>query len=240
MWYKEWFDSEYYHILYRHRDEKEAEHFIDLIAEHCGLKPGMKVLDLPCGKGRHSVYLEKKGFMVTGADLSPNSIEYAKSQSTPRLHFLVHNMLHPFPENGFDAVMNLFTSFGYFDDENDDLKALKNMKDALKPGGVLIIDFLNPEEVKRNLIEEQLTEIDGIRFNIKKRISQGFVEKNVSFSADGQDFTFCEKVRLFNLAELSEMLIATGLQIIGIFGDYSLGNYSKTESDRLILIARKN
>lgn len=239
MWYKDWFNSDYYHILYRHRDEKEAESFMIRLAGQIGLRPDMRVLDLPCGRGRHSVFLSKMGLNVTGADLSVNSIEFAKQFEDEKLHFLVHDMLQPFPEKNFDAVLNLFTSLGYFDDPADDYRCIRNMADALKENGHLVIDFLNPTQVLRHMQETQDYEIEGISFVVNKKIENGFVVKNVRFLHDDEQHCYTEKVRLFELNELSDMVNATGLQIIGTFGDYSFGPYNKDRSDRIILIARK-
>jgi SAM-dependent methyltransferase len=239
MWYKDWFNSEYYHVLYRHRDESEAEAFIDGLVEKFGLKPGMKVLDLPCGRGRHAKYLAQKGLTVFAADLADQSIAYAQEQNPEQVHFSVHDMLDPFPEKNFDAVLNLFTSFGYFDYETNDLKALQNFADALKDGGLLLIDFLNPAAVKRQIIPQETKIIDGISFHISKKIEGPFVLKTVSFQANNLSFSHCEKVRLFEVSDFERLLSATKLQIIGTFGDYSFQPYQNEASERLIIAARK-
>lgn len=239
MWYKDWFNSEYYHVLYRHRDESEAEAFIDRLVEKFGLNPGMKVLDLPCGRGRHAKYLAQKGLTVFAADLADQSIAYALEQNPEQVRFSVHDMLDPFPEKEFDAVLNLFTSFGYFDAETNDLKALQNFADALKEGGLLLIDFLNPASVKRQMVAQETKYIDDIAFHISKKIDGPFVMKNVSFQVNNQSYSHCEKVRLFEVSDFERLLFATKLQIIGTFGDYSFEPYQKEESERLIIAARK-
>jgi SAM-dependent methyltransferase len=239
MWYKDWFNCDYYHILYCHRDEKEAEDFLHRLTQKIGLQKGMRILDLPCGRGRHSIFLEKEGFDVTGADLAENSIEHARRFETEHLHFRVHNMLDPFPEKEYDAVLNLFTSLGYFDSEQEDLLALNHMADALKQGGWLVIDFLNPVRVQADLIPEESTEIDGIHFDISREIKNKRVVKSVRFNHESKDFEYSEKVRLYDKEELSSMVNATGLQIIDTFGDYNLQPWSQ-QSERCIIVARKN
>ncbi|HAA01732.1 MAG TPA: SAM-dependent methyltransferase [Flavobacteriales bacterium] len=239
MWYKEWFDCEYYHILYCHRDDKEAEAFLHRLVGHLKLQPGMRIFDLPCGRGRHSVFLEKEGYNVTGADLSSNSIAFAKQFETSELHFRVHNMLEPFPEKDFDAVMNLFTSLGYFDRPEEDQKALQHMADALKSDGFLIVDFLNPLQVEKNLIPEETRKIDGIIFELNKKIDNKNVIKTVRFRNENKDFEYSEKVHLYSRDELCSMVNATGLQIINTFGDYHLGPHTE-ESERCIVVARKS
>jgi SAM-dependent methyltransferase len=237
MWYCDWFNSPYYHLLYKHRDEKEAEHFIDNLIRHFKIKPGSRILDMPCGKGRHAVYLEKKGFDVTGADLAENSIRIAKNSENKNLRFLVHNMLDPFPGREYDAVMNLFTSFGYFETEEEDLRALSNMKDCLKKNGLLIIDFLNAAEIQKNIKPREIITIDDTEFTILKEIRNGFIYKTVEFSAEKQTMRFCEKVRLLGLKDFQTLLFATGLQIIDTFGNYSLEPFSEENSERLIIAA---
>lgn len=239
MWYKNWFDSDFYHLLYKNRNEREAEQFIDAVTDYLKLSKGARILDLPCGRGRHAVYLASKGFNVTGADLSANSIAFAKPFEHKHLHFRVHDMLQEFPEQDFDAVFNLFTSFGYFANEEDDLKVLQHMKNALRPGGILMIDFLNPAFVKQTFQETTQLEEEGIQFLIQKKIDHGIVYKEVSFTVDGELFQFRESVKLFELSDFERLLNATELQILTTFGSYALESYHKETSERMIILAKK-
>src|SRR5690606_8758177 len=113
-WFKDWFNSPYYHLLYNHRDENEAIFFLDNLIAKLQPKPDARILDLACGRGRHAVYLRTKGFDVTGVDLSPENIRLAATTAGERLHFYVHDMRYLLLSNYFDLVLNLFTSFGYF------------------------------------------------------------------------------------------------------------------------------
>ena len=115
-WYASWFDTPYYHILYKDRDNEEADNFMERLTSFLQVKQNDTILDLACGKGRHAVSLSQKGFNVTGVDLSPSSIAFAKQFESEHLKFRVHDMCTPYPER-FDAVFNLFTSFGYFENE---------------------------------------------------------------------------------------------------------------------------
>ena len=141
-WYTSWFDSPYYHILYKNRDDKEAGLFMKNLTSFLKLSSSSTILDLACGKGRHSKYLNQLGYQVTGVDLSPQSIAYAKKFENENLFFDEHDMSKPYPKQ-FDAVFNLFTSFGYFEDEEDNLKTIKSIKSELNPKGFGVIDFLN-------------------------------------------------------------------------------------------------
>ena len=126
-WFKEWFDTKYYHILYQDRNDDEAQLFMQNLLSFIKLKKNDKILDMPCGKGRHAIFLNSLGYDVLGADLSENSIKYAKKYTNKTLHFEVHDMRQPF-DTKFDAIFNLFTSFGYFDDDETNIKVLYNLK----------------------------------------------------------------------------------------------------------------
>ncbi|HEY0261529.1 MAG TPA: class I SAM-dependent methyltransferase, partial [Chitinophagales bacterium] len=150
-WFENWFDTEYYHLLYSHRNDDEAQQLISRLIDFLQLKNASKILDVACGKGRHSKYFAQCGMNVTGIDLSENSIHFAKQFANEKLHFSTWDMREVFAENEFDVVVNLFSSFGYFDDAEDDKRAINAMKKSLKKGGFLILDFMNPEYIVRNL-----------------------------------------------------------------------------------------
>ena len=173
-WFENWFDSPYYHILYKHRDDNEARYFIDNLCTFLKHSEKSSLLDLGCGKGRHSIYLSEKGFDTTGVDLSKQSIAHAMNFEKENLSFFVHDMRLPFRINYFDVVMNLFTSFGYFESENDNIKTLHSVASSLKKGGHLIIDFLNAEKSEMELVPLEFKYADNIQFKISKKIENGF------------------------------------------------------------------
>lgn len=238
-WFAGWFDSKYYHILYKDRDYREAQAFLDNLVERLGLTPGLQVLDLACGKGRHSVYLAQKGFYVTGVDLSEKSIEYARQFENDHLSFYVHDMRKPFHINYFDVVLNLFTSFGYFEREGDNLKAIQSMTKAVKPGGLLVIDFMNTSQVISKLVKEEQKNIEGITFDIKRWVENDFIVKEIDFDADGHEYVFQERVRALTLNDFEEYFDAAGLKMIHLYGDYQLNSFDRERSDRLIMVAEK-
>ena len=165
--YKSWFDTPFYHILYKNRDYKEAEMFTRKLMRFIKLPLKSKILDLACGKGRHSINLNKMGYDVTGVDNSIESIKKANEYNSQTLKFKVHDIRKPLGQK-FDLIVNLFTSFAYFDDFNDNLKTLESIKSSLNEEGLVVIDFLNIKYVKNNLITENIEEIDGIKFYIKR------------------------------------------------------------------------
>lgn len=236
-WFTEWFNTKYYHILYKDRNDNDAQLFMKNITEYLRLPKTAHILDLPCGKGRHAVYLNSLGYQVTGADLSENSIQEAKKFENEKLQFYVSDMRAPI-EQSYDAIFNLFTSFGYFDDDHEDLLILKNIKKALYKNGVFVFDFLNATFVKKHLVTEEVKIIDGIQFDINRAIKNGFIYKNISFFADEKQHEFTEKVKYLDVKKMIDYLENVGFSIEHIFGDYELTDFNESTSNRLIIVAK--
>lgn len=234
-WYANWFDSPYYHILYKDRDYAEAQLFMDNLTQYLNLPEEAHILDLACGKGRHSVYLNRLGYRVTGADLSENSIDEAKKSETPTLNFVRHDMREPCEEK-FDAVFNLFTSFGYFDQEADNERALLAIHNSLSEFGFGVIDFMNATKVIENLVPEDEKTVDGITFHIKRYLDDQNVVKEIRFTDAGRDHFYTEKVRAYQLEDFEAMMNRNEIYLLDVFGDYKLRKFHPTESDRLIMI----
>jgi len=238
-WFAEWFDSPYYHMLYKNHGEDEAKKTLDNLLCALDLAPGARILDLACGKGRHSKYLADKGFDVTGLDISSSSISFARQYEHPRLAFYRHDMRLPFRVNYYDSVMNMFTSFGYFKTDRDHLRTLKNVWKNLKPGGLFLLDYFNAEWVRRHLVRSEVKTVDNIEFHLKRNIRGGCVFKHVAFVLGGRRMAFHERVRLFTLADFRQMLAAAGLDLVRTYGDYDLRAFDPLDAKRLIMTARK-
>ncbi len=235
MWYASWFDTPYYHILYKDRNHIEASDFMDNLTHYLNLEEGEKILDLACGKGRHSIYLNKLGYDVTGVDLSGNSIQYASQFENDTLKFRVHDMCRPYSEK-FSAVFNLFTSFGYFNKEEDNLNTIKAIKSDLNEIGFGVIDFMNVDYVISNLIPEETKEVNGIAFNIKRYVEDGYIFKEIRFNDKDEDFFFTERVKAITLSDFQEYFQEANVDLLDIFGDYQLQKFDQKTSPRLILI----
>jgi len=236
-WYQTWFDSIYYHILYKNRDQKEAEVFLQNLLNYFEPKEDSFFLDLGCGKGRHSLYLANQGFDVLGVDLSLESILIARKKRQRNLSFNRMDMRDSIAPMQFDYILNLFTSFGYFDDDSDNQKVIDNIKNALTTDGKVVIDFLNAEVVKNSLIEEETKTIEDITFFITRKIEHGFVLKNIKFEAEGQIHNYIEKVKLIGLDAFLQYFDKAGLQLLNKFGNYHLNEFDINHSKRLILVA---
>jgi SAM-dependent methyltransferase len=239
-WYGEWFDSPYYHVLYKHRNHEEARLFLDSLCQHLALPPESSILDLACGKGRHSIYLHEKGMRVTGIDLSPSNIRFAKHFENRSLQFFIHDMRLPFREKEFDCVFNIFTSFGYFDSEEENLKAIDTAARALKKGGHFVLDFLNPYLVVGKLRTEEVKEIDGISFHIQKWVDEkGYIVKRIAFTHQEEERVFFERVKAIGKAEFFRYFGLLGLEVEEVLGNYHLDPFEAGQSERMIFITTK-
>lgn len=236
-WFSSWFNTPFYHILYKNRNDEDAQFFMRNITSFLKLPTTAHIVDLPCGKGRHSVYLNSLGYTVTGGDLSENSIIHAKQFENETLNFEVWDMRKPY-ENKYDAIFNLFTSFGYFEDDKEDILILQNMKNGLKEDGTLVLDFLNVEKVKNTLVKSEIKSIDGIDFNIFREIKDGFILKHILFTYEEIDYSFTERVKFLDLEKMQSYFEKVDLKITHVFGNYALDSFNKETSDRLILIAK--
>ena len=233
----DWFDSDYYHILYKHRDYSEARNFIDNIVEYLDLKKGSKILDLACGIGRHSIYLEKIGFDVTGTDKSTNNIKKAKKSQNDKLKFIQMEMIND-TNRKYDGIFNLFTSFGYVNHDYN-LETIKNIERQLKDDGTVIVDFMNTLFVKNNLVIEETKVIDDLSFKIKRKSDGKHIYKEIKFN-DQKDYFYQEKVMDLTLNDFENYLKRHNLKIIKTFGDYNLNEFDIENSERLIMVIKKS
>ena len=238
-WFETWFDSPYYHILYQHRDEDEAEEFLKNLLNYLNLSEKSKTLDVACGKGRHAVYLAEKGLDVMAIDLSWRNIRYAQRFERENLSFFLHDMRKILYVNYFDVVFNLFTSFGYFESEQENLKAIRSMSLSLRKGGKLVIDFFNSNRISKELVPHQYIMKEGIMFLMKKTFENDVVVKRIYFQDKGKEFEFEERVRALQLYDFEKYFEANGLAIKNVFGDYQLNNFNEKDSERLIIIGEK-
>lgn len=238
-WFESWFDTPYYHLLYSNRDYTEAENFITKLTEDLKLPQNAKIIDLACGKGRHSVFLNKLGYDVLGLDLSRKSIEFDKQFENQTLLFDVHDMRNPIDADPMDAVFNLFTSFGYFDHESDDRKVFQSVYNILQPGGFFVLDYLNEEFVRKNIVPESIVIRGEIEFKITKRIEGRHIIKDIRFEDKEKPYHFFEKVKLHTLEAINSYAEECGFERIKIWGDYQLNEFDKEKSPRCINLFKK-
>ena len=239
-WFSEWFDSPYYHVLYRHRDAVEAQLFLDSLIQKLSIGHEDKILDLACGKGRHSIYLNAKGHHVTGVDLSANSIREATKSSNSRLDFHKHDMRDVFKSGHFDLVLNMFTSFGYLESKEENAKAILQAVRNLKPHGQMVLDFMNSDRIITGLVPLETQVVDDITFEIKRYVKDGKIVKEISFEAEGKQHQYFEKVMALGEADFRDFFERAGCTIVSIFGGYDLSPVDPSLSNRMIFWVQKH
>lgn len=240
-WYNDWFGSPFYHKLYFDRNDEEASAFIHKLIQHLQPEPGSRMLDVACGKGRHSKTLASHGFSVTGIDISTNCIENAKGSENENLDFYVHDMRLPFWGNYFNYAFNFFTSFGYFKTRREHDNAIRTIASSLKAGGTFVIDYLNVHYVEDRLVHNEVKEISGTTYTIHRWDDETHFYKKiiVADAALNKPIEYTERVAKFSYSDFTDMLSYQGLQVQEVFGDYQLTPYHIRNTPRLILIARK-
>jgi len=238
-WFSTWFDSAHYHTLYAHRSDEEAAKFVDTLVERRVLTAGAAVLDLGCGAGRHSRHLATRGFDVTGLDLSEESLRKARCGEGATLRFVRQDMRQPFGERRFDHVVNLFTSFGYFDAIDDHLKVVQNIARSLRPGGTVVVDYLNVRAAERHLTPFEEAGRDGVRYRISRWADGRHIFKRIAISGPGTGPTaFVERVAKLTVEDFRFMFALCGLAVEDIYGDYALTPFDPDASPRLIVVGR--
>lgn len=238
-WFELWFDSPYYHQLYGNRDYREADLFVRALVKKLNLQSNQKVLDLACGKGRHAQSLNQMGLDVVGVDLAPQSIAEAKKQGRERLEFFVHDMRQVIPGYHFDVVLNLFTSFGYFDHDAENLKVLQAVHEMLEDQGILVIDFMNAQRVIQQLVKQESKTIDGISFELRRWHDERHIFKQIDILDGDIKMSHQEQVQVLYLSDFKALLEAADMELLETWGSYQLTEFDPEKSDRLIILARK-
>ena len=231
-WFEEWFGEEYLE-LYPHRDEAEAERAVGLISKATGLAPGWRVLDVACGAGRHARAFRAAGARCVGLDLSLTLLRVARGVTDAPL--VRGDMRYlPIRAGSMDLTVSLFTSFGYFQSDEEHAGALREMAATIRPEGWFVIDFLNPAEVRRRLVPSEVVAVRGGRAEVSRTMSDDgrFVCKTI-VTPRGRRYT--ERVRLFEQEQMAGMLGDAGIHIRHRFGDYDASPL-RQNSPRTILV----
>ncbi len=243
-WFEEWFDSPLYEKIYADRNQEEAAQLATLIENRIPSSDFSELLDLGCGRGRHSITLSKRGYHVTGVDLSEEAIKKARriasDENLTDIRFLIGDMRDPI-DRTFDAVLNLFTTFGYFLDDAENVDVLKNVNRMLKTDGLFLQDYLNSEQVKSNLVPSESGEYGNMQYEIERKVEENMVFKTIRFSGAelDQPLEFTERVKLYDLDWFEKELDQSGLKLLTLFGDYKGAPFLEKESPRLIMLSQK-
>jgi len=241
-WFKEWFDTDEYLNVYRNRNEEDAKKLVDLILKNVNLKPNAPVLDLACGAGRHSILFAEKGFDVTAVDLSRNllSVAYkAAQESNVQVNFLRADLRRFSICTRFNLVINLFTSFGYFETDEQNFNIINTAYNQLNGGGFFVIDFFNRRYIEKNLVPESVNSYGNEKIIQKRFIAGNRVNKKIIIEKNGIKQEFKESVRMFCKDELMNAISCAGFRIVRYFGNSDGSGFDLENSPRIIIIAQK-
>jgi SAM-dependent methyltransferase len=237
-WFATWFNSPFYHTLYKHRNDTEAKIFMSNLAEYLHIPAKAKILDAACGKGRHSAFLSSNGFEVIGFDLAPESIAEARKNfaDLPHLEFFVHDIRQTFKSNYFDYVFNLFTSFGYFETDEENVRTIQALAGSLHQQGTLVIDFFNVHKVMQTLPCQEQKTIDDIDFKIEKSLQGRIIVKDIYFEHQAKPYHFQERVMAITEDDFKSYFEQCKLSVQACLGNYHLEPFDPHTSERMIWI----
>lgn len=244
-WFKDWFSSRFYLEIYRHRNDEDARNLINLIQRNVHVNTDDKALDICCGAGRHSLELARRGFHVTGFDLSEFLISEAKKsyKNSPeqnlKVKFLIKDMRHFNFNKSFDLAVNVFTSFGYFDDDEENFNVIKNASDSIRKKGYFVFDYVNGDNLRKNLVRLSRNKYGSLYITQRRKIDGDFVIKKIKISSGKRHFEYSEKLKLYGFNTMEKVFEQYGLKVYKSFGDYFGNKYSRNNSQRMILFAQK-
>lgn len=241
-WFEEWFDSPLYEKLYANRDEEEARELVELLLDELELNRCSKILDLGCGRGRHSINLNKKGYEVKGIDLSVEAIKTARAKvermGLENISFEIRDMRKPLDET-FDAIVNLFTTFGYFKSDAENASVFDSVVAMLKPGGIFVLDYLNAHKVRQEYKPSDSGRFQDIKYEIHRYIAEDMIFKDIVFSGERVNGrrNYSERVKLYQLEWFQQEMKKRNLVIDHIYGDYHGNDFDPETSSRLLIIS---
>ena len=246
-WYKTAFRYDYLRV-YPHRNDEEARRQVDFLVDRLDVPPSCEVLDLGCGDGRHSLELARRGFRVTGLDLSEELLERARRRTADEgldITYIQGDMRDPPAVRAYDLVVNFFTSFGYFREDGENARVLEAISRALRPGASFLMDYLNREYVISTLVPSDRRTVEGMEVEQRRWITGDpskagghvRINKQVRIREDGAERSYDESVRMYTLVELEALMDRAGLKVTQTYGDFD-GRPVSGDAPRNILVGR--
>lgn len=241
-WFVEWFNTDEYLNVYKHRNENDAECHIRFLLSKIKLPPNASVLDLACGAGRHSILLAKLGYKVTGVDLSARLLNEARLNAEREnldIEFIQSDLRQFTASKKFDLVLNLFTSFGYFETDEENFLLFQKANSLLNPNGYFVLDYFNKNHLEKNLIEYSEESNENFIIKQERKIVDQRVNKKITIIRNGNSKVYFESVKLYESNLLTLKLKEFGFEIINLFGDFLGNEFDKISSPRFIAICKK-
>lgn len=241
-WFEEWFNTEEYLDVYRHRNEAEAAKLVELILNNVSIQPGSDIIDFACGAGRHSIIFAEKGFNVTALDLSPNLLNIARKRAAElnlKINFINADLRNFCITSKFDMAVNLFTSFGYFENDEENFSLFSNASGVLNENGYFVIDYFNAKYIADNLVFHSEDLINGKKIIQEREIIGNRVIKKIIIGTNGTTKRYTESVRLYSDMELISAIEKSGLKVLNIFGNFNGSKFDLNSSPRIIIISGK-
>ena len=242
-WYEDFFDERY--LAVAPDDAERTAREVDFVVEQLGLEPGAAVLDLACGHGRHSIELARRGFRVTGLDASEPSLARARetaAQAEVEVDWVLADMRDLDEQERYHAVVNLFTAFGYFEDEAEDARVLTNVARALKPGGAFLVDTINQAALLGGFRPLSWQELENGTLFLESReydLRRGRTLAHwLLVRPDGSRDELSHSLRVYAYHELGRLLTGAGLDIDGDWGGFDGAELTR-DAWRLIVRARR-
>lgn len=239
-WFEDWFDSPLYEKLYANRDEEEAARMGAFLLKVLPGEQYNDILDLGCGRGRHSLWLAEQAYKVTGIDLSREAIHRAKEKAVNRglenVRFIRRDMRKPLDQS-FDAVVNLFTTFGYFESDRENSGVFDSIRSMLKDDGKLVIDFFNAEKVRKEYLPRSEGRFGEWAWHIRRYLENDFIKKEITFQDEltGKIYRYEERVKLYDPDWFTREMEQRGFSIVNLYGDYRGNHFDEKQSDRLLI-----
>ena len=241
-WFKDWFSSENYLRVYNHRGPHDAEKLSELIIQTIIPKPNSPILDSACGAGRHGIYLASKGYKVCGFDLSKSLLMKAREECLAKkvkLDLILTDIREVCFKTKFYAILNLFTSFGYFETDEENFRFVRHSVNFIEEGGYYILDYFNKYYLEKNIVAESERVIDELTIKESRKIDNNRVRKKIEILSDKDRQLFYESVRLYDRQYIVNRFADCGYKLINIFGDYNGNSYDDHNSPRLIAVFQR-
>ncbi|GJQ61446.1 MAG: methyltransferase [Melioribacteraceae bacterium] len=238
-WFKDWFSSGEYHTVYKHRDSKDVVQFWNTFTKKFNPQKEIKILDAACGPGRYSVFLAEKGFDVTGFDLAMPLLKITGEKLTnlgiqPKLF---RSDIRNVPLKGkFDLILNMFTSFGYFDDEDENFRFIDSARNLMGSHSIFVLDYLNEHLVRKNLVPHSQKKIGDKSITENRFIRNGRVEKEITIAGKEGSVNFLESVKLYDKDFMLTKIKDLGYNVREVWGGYEGEPFDRNSSQRLIIL----